>query len=191
MRIRKIILKYKMYGTQPCQKVLVIIQDVLQKLAIWRRFKEHMASDKSQAKENWARTSGLGIILVASDLIVLFIGGKFYDNPTGIIAAVGIMTFFGMLMISSYHKKNFVDPDKGTMRDALAGSLISVYFVILGFDMVKGVQTAADPILNNFSSVIIILIAFYFGSKAVTEIYNIKNSGSASGTTNVSSGGKS
>lgn len=151
-----------------------------------------MASDKPQTKENWAITSGLGIVLVASDLIVLLIGSKFYNDPTWIIGATGIMTFFGMLMISSYHKKNFADHlDKGTMRDAITGSLVSVYFIILGFDMIKGSQTLSDPILNNFSSVIIILIAFYFGSKAVTEIYNIKNPGSVSGSTNASDGGKS
>lgn len=138
-----------------------------------------MASNKS-TKENWARTSGLGLILVASDLIVLFVGGKYYDNSTGIIAAVGIMTFFGMLIISSYHKNNIGDADKGTMRDALAGSLISVYFVILGLDMVKGIQTSTDPILNNFSSVIIILVAFYFGSKAATEVYDAKTKTAAS-----------
>ena len=115
------------------------------------------------------------MILVVSDLVVLFVGGKFYDNPTWIIAATGIMTFFGLLMISSYHKRNFADhPDKGTMRDAITGSLISVYFIILGFDMTKGIDSSANPILNNFSSVIIVLIAFYFGTKAATEIKNSK-----------------
>lgn len=142
-----------------------------------------MVEIKPDIKDNWARTSALGIILVVSDLSVLFVGGKFSVDPTWIISATGIMTFFGILMISSYHKKNFADPDKGTMRDAIAGSLISVYFITIGFDMTKGITSSANPILNNFSSVIIILIAFYFGSKAVTEVYKPQNGGSGSKNT--------
>lgn len=129
--------------------------------------------DQSQTKEhNWKNTSILGIILVASDLLVLYFGNMFLDHHSiWIIAASGIMTFFGILMISSYHKKNFEDHnDKGTMRDAITGSLISVYFIILGLDWETNVQTSSDPILNNFTSVIIILVAFYFGSKVVTEV---------------------
>ena len=128
--------------------------------------------DNYTSKEDWIGTSVLGIALVAIDLIVLFIGSRIYNDPIWIIAATGIITFFGMLMISSYHKRSIASSDKGTMRDALTGSLISVYFIVLGF-MFKGVQTS-DPLLNNFSNVIVILVAFYFGSKAATEIYKKK-----------------
>jgi hypothetical protein len=77
-----------------------------------------------------------------------------------------------MLVISSYH--NLHQPDsKGTMRKAIAGSMISVYIVVLGLlfsDKLPSFQNESAMILmQNFSFVIMTIIGFYFGSKGAIE----------------------
>lgn len=93
------------------------------------------------------------------------------------IAGVGIITFFGMLMISSHHAIH--QPDStGTMRKAIAGSLIVVYVVVLGLSMSGSLDLSSNELtkslLENFSFVIITIIGFYFGTKGVAEFLKLR-----------------
>ena len=131
--------------------------------------------------EDWSGTTKRAAIVVAIDIMILVIGLELRNygsiNLGWTIAAIGIITFFGMLSVSSYHKRNTPEHDKGTMRDALAASLICTYFVVLAFSMFEKVNsgnTTVDSLLNSYSSVIMIMVGFYFGSKGAVEIYKIK-----------------
>ena len=94
------------------------------------------------------------------------------------IAFIGIITFFGMLMISSYHSEHHphhIKGSKGVMRRGIISSFVVVYFIVLSLVLfeTEGVEktSAAEKILENFTSIIIVLIGFYFGSKGAIELY--------------------
>jgi hypothetical protein len=62
------------------------------------------------------------------------------------------------------------------MRKAIAGSLISVYLILLALGLSGkfpnlSVQTLRT-ILEGFSMIIITIVGFYFGSKGMAEIIN-------------------
>jgi hypothetical protein len=81
-----------------------------------------------------------------------------------------------MLAISSYHSLH--QPNStGTLRKAIAGSLISVYIVVLALLFSDNLPTleneAAMTLMDNFSYVIMTIIGFYFGSKGAIEFLKI------------------
>jgi len=142
-------------------------------------------SDKGNSTiDNWSGTTKRAAIVAAIDVAIIIIGLELqnYDkiNLGWTVAAIGIITFFGTLSVSSYHKKHSAEGDKGTMRDALAASLICTYFVVLSFSIFEKINsgnTSVDSVLNSFSSVIMIMVGFYFGSKGAIEIYKIRGKG--------------
>lgn len=101
-----------------------------------------------------------------------------------IIAFVGIIAFFGMLMITSYHQEHHpkhVKGHKGVMRTAITSSFICVYFIVLSL-VLFGEQSIIqnvprEKILEHFTSIIIVIIGFYFGSKGAIELYKIIKGG--------------
>ncbi len=106
-----------------------------------------------------------------------------------IIAFVGIIAFFGMLMITSYHHEHHpkhVKGPKGVMRAAITSSFICVYFIVLSL-VLFGEQSIIqnvprEKILEHFTSIIIVIIGFYFGSKGAIELYKIKKGGDSDDT---------
>ena len=133
--------------------------------------------------EGWKKTSAIGCIVAAASLVVFFLG-QTIGNVSWSIVGVGIVTFFGMLAISSYYSIH--NPDsKGTMRKAIAASMISVHIVVLGLlfsDQLPDLQTeAAMELMQNFSYVIMTVIGFYFGTKGATEFLKIWKGGEKNG----------
>ncbi len=135
----------------------------------------------SQTKEHqhlhsgWQKTAIIACI-VAGMSIAVFLYGDFVDKISWSIAGVGIITFFGMLAISSYHSIH--NPNsKGTMRKAIASSMISVYVVVLALLFSGQLPTleneASMTLMENFSYVIMTIIGFYFGSKGAAEFLKI------------------
>ncbi len=123
----------------------------------------------------WIRTVILACI-VASLAIGSFWYGVTIDKISWSIAGVGIITFFGMLSISSYYSLH--QPNStGTLRKAIAASMISVYIVVLALlfsdDLPPLENEASMTLMSNFSYVIITIIGFYFGSKGATEFLKI------------------
>ena len=131
----------------------------------------------SQTKEHehlhsgWKRTSIIGCI-VAALAIAAFWYGAVIDQISWSIVGVGIITFFGMLAISSYHSLHQTN-STGTMRKAIASSMISVYIVVLALlfsgNLPSLENEASMTLMENFSYVIMTIIGFYFGSKGVSE----------------------
>ena len=135
----------------------------------------------SQTKEHehlhagWIRTSIIACI-VAGLAIASFWYGEMIGNIGWSIAGVGMITFFGMLAISSYHSLH--EPNStGTMRKAIASSMISVYVVVLALlfsgNLPSLENEASMTLMENFSYVIMTIIGFYFGSKGAAEFLKI------------------
>ena len=129
--------------------------------------------------EGWNKTTIIACIIGTIDFVVLTIG-ILVNEATLSIAGVGLVTFFGMLIISSHHVIHHPD-SKGTMRKAIAGSLVAVYVVILALLLSGKIDNNENELVitlvEHFSFVIITIIGFYFGSKGVTEFLEFwKNS---------------
>ena len=125
--------------------------------------------------DGWKKTTAIGCIVTVANIGVFFLG-QTMGNVSWSIVGIGIVTFFGMLAISSYYSIH--NPDsKGTMRKAIAASMISVYIVVLGLlfsDQLPDLQTeAAMELMQNFSYVIMTVIGFYFGTKGATEFLKL------------------
>jgi peptidoglycan/LPS O-acetylase OafA/YrhL len=125
--------------------------------------------------KGWIKTAILACI-VAVLAIASFWYGVIINEISWSIAGVGIITFFGMLAISSYHSLH--QPNStGTLRKAIAASMISVYIVVLSLlfsDNLPILENEASmTLMSNFSYVIMTIIAFYFGSKGATEFLKI------------------
>ena len=121
--------------------------------------------------EGWNKTTLIACLVCTADVVVL-LTGIILDDVFWSIAGVGMVTFFGMLIISSYHAIHHPD-SKGTMRKALAGSLGAVYVVILALSLSGRLYYTENVmvmiLVENFSVVIITIIGFYFGTKGATE----------------------
>jgi len=121
--------------------------------------------------EGWNQTTIIACIIGAIDLVIISIG-ILVNDVILLIAGVGLVTFFGMLIISSYHAIHHPD-SKGTMRKAIAGSLVAVYVVILALLLSGKIDHTENEmvitLVEHFSFVIITIIGFYFGTKGVTD----------------------
>ncbi len=127
----------------------------------------------------WIKTTIIACAVAILSIISFFLG-MFYDNVSWSIGGVGIITFFGMLAISSYHTLHQPD-SKGTMRKAIAGSMISVYVVVLALlfsDKLPSFENEAGmAMVQNFSYVIMTIIGFYFGTKGAKEFIKLWREG--------------
>ena len=94
------------------------------------------------------------------------------------IFPVEMITLFGILGLANYLSDD-QSLNKGEIGKAIAGSLVVVYFVVLGLVLFGGsvagegfpeISSRADLILENFTRLIEIVVIFYFGSRAVEEV---------------------
>ncbi|WP_420630771.1 hypothetical protein [Candidatus Leptofilum sp.] len=126
--------------------------------------------------------------LVNVGVIAAGIQGIF--SPPTVVMIIGIFSFFAMLAISSLfsEKSNLLE---GEMRKAIASSMIMVYFAILSLTLIDpDIALSANPIisfslenveegevaatssslLNDFSTLIAVVIGFYFGGRSFEEV---------------------
>ncbi len=130
-----------------------------------------LTTKDSHEHEGWKKTTIIACVVAAIDFAVISVG-IFVNNVTLLIAGVGLVTFFGMLIISSYHAIHQPD-SKGIMRKAIAGSLVAVYIVILALSLSGRLEDVQNQmvmtLIENFTWIIIAIVGFYFGTKGVTE----------------------
>lgn len=185
----------------------------------------------------YPRLSGFLITTFTAIAVASIDTGVFLFLPENLnrVVVIGIITFFGLLIVSAHHehaKKRRADktpseagatPKEGKgsdaskssdgqngpgkwegeiMRTSIAGTLILLYVIVIAATIfptnliypcesgsadkslnssstanaVKE-STTCQTILNNFGNVIIVVVGFYFGSKAAIQIYqNYKGS---------------
>lgn len=126
-------------------------------------------------------TSVIASIVVFLDVLVIYVGTIMPQMIYWSTATEGLVTFFGMLIVSSYHAR-LKHSSKGTMRRAIAGSLISVYVIVLALGLSDKFPNISDQtlqaIMEGFSAVIMMIVGFYFGSKGASEMLDVwKNKG--------------
>jgi len=149
--------------------------------------------DYKHAHRDWAVTSIIALSIMISVLAILYIGlqdttiENSDKNMIWTISAIGLITFFGMLIVSSHHSIMKED-SKGTMRKALASSFLVVYLIVFALIIFSGIniselvnnnssednsQLTPNQILDHLTKIIMVILGFYFGTKGVKEIAEV------------------
>lgn len=102
-------------------------------------------------------------------LIVLAAVSVRWLDPAVAVAIIGGIVFFGTLSLADY-----VTPDEGVstgeLRTAISASIILVYLTVIALSLGDTFGTHDVQIIEMFSDVVIIVVAFYFGSKGAKEL---------------------
>ncbi len=130
-------------------------------------------------KNRWVNAIIIAIVVLLLDLGALLLGTTKVFHIAWSVGSVGIITFFGMLMLVNYLSES-PGFEKGEMRKAIAGSFIAVYFTLVALLGFKGFCSAgtelAKTIIGHFTYLIGIIVVFYFGSSAVRDYLKNKKS---------------
>jgi hypothetical protein len=88
------------------------------------------------------------------------------------VAAIGIITFFGLLLLS--HRTTGAPLEDQGLRLSITVAVITVYLVVVGEAAFWATTTTPSPItdtvLTSFTSIVGVVIAFFFGSSAYVEV---------------------
>lgn len=119
----------------------------------------------------------MSLVVVILDILAIALGTMTGLIPLALsIACVGIFTFFGVLILSSYLSRDDTLTQK-EMRKAIAASFTLVYLILLAlvvFGEVSSEQTdLAQTVTGHFTWVVGIIIVFYFGSRSVEELIKL------------------
>ena len=111
--------------------------------------------------------------IVSTIAICVWLSSKETTYPIIFAApATGVMAFFGILAILTENKAEPVSD--ATMRSAVAGALVIMYMVVVGFGIFTskgygGMSAMAQSLMTSFTSIVGIAVAFYFGSSAYVQ----------------------
>ena len=152
-------------------------------------------SGQSQVQEpkGW-KAILIAFIIGILDIIVLFLGTSNVLPIAGSVGSVGVITFFGVLMLVNYLSKSKV-LDKGEMRKAIAASFVVIYFALLSLLTFTGFGPSntelAETIIGHFTYLVGIIIVFYFGSRTVEKYIEKRGPGISSEEESGSGGAES
>jgi O-antigen ligase len=104
-----------------------------------------------------------------------YVNGPNIDYVIGITAfSIGVITFFGVAGLNSSGKEHVVLKGE-RLRTSIACALVLSYLYMVTFSTYVAnapkVGTVTEKLLESFSSVIGITLAFYFGASAATQIF--------------------
>lgn len=120
----------------------------------------------------WRKAVIIAGVVVFLDVLFLYLGTSKILHITWSVASVGIVSFFGILMLVNYLSESPA-LEKGEVRKALAGSFIVVYFTIISLFTFTEFSLSdtgiAKTIIGHFTYLIGIIIVFYFASSSVRE----------------------
>jgi len=132
----------------------------------------------AEQKKKWKKAFLMAIVIGALDILVLFLGTFELFHIAWSVASIGVITFLGILMLVNYLSESRAF-DKGEMRKAITGSFVAVYFALVSLltftDFSPSDNTElAKTIIGHFTTLIEIIIVFYFASSGVREYFKFK-----------------
>lgn len=126
------------------------------------------------------------IRVFAMVIVVLGVGigaGSYFASffpPIFAITATGILSFFGLLSYALRSKPDERLEDRD-LRVAIAGSITTMYLILVGYGVWVESSGTPDPIaenlMNSFSAVVGTVITFYFGASAYTDAKAAEHAG--------------
>ena len=89
------------------------------------------------------------------------------------VVATSLVTFFGFLSMGMAERPTSYIPDQ-LMRSAITASVVVTFLVMVGFgtffvEQAGGMPPIAQALLTSFSSIVGVVVAFYFGSSAFID----------------------
>jgi len=132
----------------------------------------------AEQEKKWKKAFLMAIVIGVLDILVLFLGTFELFHIAWSVGSIGVITFLGILMLVNYLSESTAF-DKGEMRKAIAGSFIAVYFALVSLltftDFSPSDNTElAKTIIGHFTTLIEIIIVFYFVSSGVREYLKFK-----------------
>ena len=119
----------------------------------------------------------MAIIIIVSNTTILYFGTLNVVPLLWSIGSIGTITFFGTLILTNILSKTRT-LDKSEIRTSITSSVLLVYFVLIGLvvcvDCNIRDSIEIESILNSLTGIVGVLIAFYFGSRAI-ERWKQKN----------------
>lgn len=119
-------------------------------------------------------------ITVFLDILIIFLGEleSVKINLGWAVACVGIITFFGMLILTSFVHSSGDYLSKTGIRQAITASFLAIYFsfvALLSFDN-PDIQhlELIQPVISHFTYLVGLVVVFYFTSSSVSEYLNLK-----------------
>ncbi|HEU03995.1 MAG TPA: hypothetical protein ENH95_02595 [Nitrosopumilus sp.] len=131
-----------------------------------------LSCEKHEA-DDWKAKSIIAIIVGVVALIAFFVG-VWMNDIVVMIVPVSIITFFGVMSLSSLHSITSTgskNDTKGVMRKSITATLILVFVIMLALTLKGEIDFSKIPgsITDNFVYIIITIIGFYFGTRTVNE----------------------
>ncbi len=127
--------------------------------------------------EKWRKAVLMAIAITFLDAAILLFGIVDPSFVAWSVSSIGIITFFGILVLANY-LSNSPALDKGEMRKAIAGSFFAVYFVLVSLltftEFEHSDPDLARAAIGHFTSLVKVIVIFYFGSSTVREYLKLK-----------------
>lgn len=127
------------------------------------------------------RRTAIGIVVLMACLITLVsIVGLFFavywDNDAPlmvVVIATAVISFVSLLVLTQSDKEQW-DLTEGSMRTAIAGTVIIVYLVLVGlvaFFKVgpEKLPAISQTLVTSFTTIVGVVVAFYFGASAYIQ----------------------
>ncbi|HOI71188.1 MAG TPA: hypothetical protein PL055_03925 [Methanobacterium sp.] len=129
--------------------------------------------------KKWSNAFRMVMALVVLDIIILpLLIWAFRIPAQWMFIGLGTITFFGILLISSY--LSGTSPlNTGEIRKAITGSFVIIYFAFMPLVAFGSVNLPADEpiktIITHFTWIVGAIVIFYFISRTVEEYVKAKN----------------
>ncbi len=118
----------------------------------------------------------LFVVIVATAVVpLLLVSVDFFSELKDILLsftliATPLIAFLGFVWLGEVFIN--IEPSLGVFRTAITASVIIEYFVLLAISIFLADQTVTLPLqeklVDNFTTIVGVIIAFYFGSAAYT-----------------------
>lgn len=123
-------------------------------------------------------------ITVIIDVFMVYLGTLKQFQLGWSLGSVGIVTFFGMLIIVSFASKQASIIGIDSIRKAITASFISMYFVFVSVICLEDTNITdveiVQPVISHFTYLVGLVVAFYFASTSLSEYIKKKTTDSAS-----------
>lgn len=120
----------------------------------------------------------LVLIIIGSDLAMVWAGTLGLLHIGWSLGGVGIVTLLGTLMVF-HHLSGSSKLENGEVRKALTVASLAVYFPLLGLLTFTGFTPAdtelARTVVGSFTTLVGVVFAFYFGTRTAEEIQKMRD----------------
>jgi hypothetical protein len=133
------------------------------------------AAKPAAASTGWKRLVLPAALIVIIGPVLEVLSWNFLDSfrDLGYIISLGSLAVFSFYGMWSYEREVRGRSDSIAIRDGIATSVVLVYLVLLSWAIFFGgdrIAPVAEAMLPSFTSLTGVVVAFYFGSIAATEI---------------------